>query len=51
MMGKNAKKSRLDKEWTTDEMDTLIHNVLLEQSLWDITNSKKDIHQKTLAKI
>ena len=50
----NAKKSKLDKEWTTDKVDTLSHHYMSEQSLWDITHSdfsKKDLHQKALAKI
>ena len=33
------KKSKLDKERATYEMDTLIHQYMSEQSLWDITHS------------
>ena len=50
----NAKKSKLDKEWTSDKVDTLIHHYMFEQSLWNITHSdysKKDVRQKALAKI
>ena len=48
------KKSKLDKEWTTDKVDTLIHHNMFEQSLLDITHSdysKNDVRQKTLEKI
>ena len=36
MVETNAKTSMLDKEWTTDEVDTLIHHYFLDQFLWDI---------------
>ena len=45
----NAKKSKLDKEWTTNEMDTSIHHyIMYEQYLWDITHSdySKDVRQR-----
>ena len=47
-MRTNAKTSRLDKEWTTDEVNTLIHHYLLEQCLCDITHS--DYSKKDFAK-
>ena len=49
----NAKNQKLDKVWTTDEVDTSIHNYMSEQWLWDNTHSdysKNDVRQKTLAK-
>ena len=50
----NGKKSKLDKDWTTEEVDILINHYMSERSLWDITHSdysKKDVRQKALAKI
>ena len=46
----DAKKSKLDKEWTTEKVGTLFHHYIFEQPLWDITHSK-DVRQKALAKI
>ena len=54
MLEINAKNPKLTKERTTDEVGTLIHHYMFEQSLWDITHSdysKEDTRQKALAKI
>ena len=46
-------KSKLDKVWTTDEVDTSIYKYMSEQCRWDNTHSgysRNDVRQKTLAK-
>ena len=47
-------KSKLDKEWTPDEVVTLIHHYMFEPSLLDNTQSdysNKGVHQNGLAEI
>ena len=49
-----AKKSRIEKDWKTEEVETLIHHYENEPMLWDVSHSvysKKDVRQKALAKM
>ena len=41
-----AKKSRIEKDWKTEEVETLIHHYENEPMLWDVSHtdySKKDV--------
>ena len=49
-----AKKSRIEKDWKTEEVQTLIHHYENEPMLWNVSHSgysRKEVRQKALAKI